>query len=56
MFDDDDDDDDDNGCMNPPNVPDCSVQQLHTFCLSQKIPMLNLIKYRIFLYLLFVWD
>ena len=37
--------DDDDGCMNPRNVPDCFVQQLHAFNLSQNIPMLlNLIK------------
>ena len=41
---DDDDDYDDDGCMNPRNVPDCFVQQFH---LSQHIPLLNLIKYRI---------
>ena len=45
---DDDDDDDDDGCMNPHNVPDCFVQQVHAFNLSQNIPLLNLIKYRIF--------
>ena len=33
-----------NGCMNPLNAPDCYVQQLHAFRLSQHIPMLNLIK------------
>ena len=42
------------GCMNPHNVPDCYVQQLHAFHLSQQIPMLNLIKYRIFLCSLFL--
>ena len=35
---------DDDGCMNPHNAPGCYVQQLHAFCLSQHIPMLNLIK------------
>ena len=35
---------DDDGCMNPHNAPDCYVQQLHAFRLSQQIPMLNLIK------------
>ena len=39
--DDDDDDYDDDGCMNPPNVPDCSVQLINAFCLSQKIPLIN---------------
>ena len=40
--------DDDDGCRNPPNVPTCSGQQLYAFLFSQKIPMLNLIKCRMF--------
>ena len=34
--------------VNPRNVPDCFVQQFHAFNLSHNIPLLNLIKYRIF--------
>ena len=46
---------DDDGCMNPYNAPDCYVQQLHAFRLSQQIPMLNLIKKnRIFIFVLII--
>ena len=42
------------GCMNPHNAPDCYVQQLHAFRLSQQIPMLNLIKNRIIMFVLII--
>ena len=43
----------DGGCRNPPNVPTCSGQQLYAFLLSRNIPMLNLIKCRMFVCWLF---